>query len=121
MYHKTMEYRIFNVFNTCLLVALAILCIIPRFMCWRFRSAPKPPPTPVWWDYGRSIFRWRLTRKRLITRRFALDLDLHCAYRIRNGSNACRNVPGRVPAVQGEPRLPRPQYLFLAVCVQHGV
>ena len=29
MYHKTMEYRIFNVFNTCLLVALAILCIIP--------------------------------------------------------------------------------------------
>jgi putative aldouronate transport system permease protein len=29
MYHKTMEYRIFNVFNTCLLIALAILCIIP--------------------------------------------------------------------------------------------
>lgn len=29
MYHKTMPYRIFNVFNICLLVFLSILCIVP--------------------------------------------------------------------------------------------
>jgi putative aldouronate transport system permease protein len=29
MYHKTAPYRVFNIFNTCLLLLIAILCIIP--------------------------------------------------------------------------------------------
>ncbi|GIO16693.1 protein LplC [Cohnella xylanilytica] len=29
MYHKTLPYRIFNVINTCFLVAVALMCIIP--------------------------------------------------------------------------------------------
>ena len=29
MYHKTAPYRIFNIFNTCLLLLIAILCIVP--------------------------------------------------------------------------------------------
>lgn len=29
MYHKTTPYRIFNVFNICLLVMLSIMCIVP--------------------------------------------------------------------------------------------
>ena len=29
MYHKTISYRIFNVFNICLLAAIALLCVLP--------------------------------------------------------------------------------------------
>lgn len=29
MYYKTKGYRIFNIFNTCLLIFLAIMCIVP--------------------------------------------------------------------------------------------
>ncbi|RED63976.1 carbohydrate ABC transporter permease [Cohnella lupini] len=29
MYHKTAPYRVFNIFNTCLLLLIAILCIVP--------------------------------------------------------------------------------------------
>ncbi|WP_413377301.1 carbohydrate ABC transporter permease [Paenibacillus taichungensis] len=29
MYHKSLPYRVFNIFNTCFLILLAILCIVP--------------------------------------------------------------------------------------------
>ncbi|SFT07810.1 carbohydrate ABC transporter permease [Paenibacillus sp. BC26] len=29
MYHKTVPYRVFNIFNTCLLILLSLACIIP--------------------------------------------------------------------------------------------